>query len=150
MRSLLLLLIWQNFFRNGGTISLGYSDVALADAQKTGKNKLTGYHGSRSDADLLALDPPETIAAGSVVISEIMWGRDKGLVSDTPKSQWIELHNTTAADISIDASEWALTFGGAAFGTEIDSVGNNWGEWILASPRFLRFEYESDVGKSII
>ena len=111
----------QNFFRNGGTISLGYTDVALIDAQKTGKNKLTGYHGSRSDADLLALDPPETIAAGSVVISEIMWGRDG---TDT-KSQWIELHNTTAADISIDASEWALTFGGAAFGTVIDSVGNN-------------------------
>ena len=108
----------QNFFRNGGTISLGYSDVALTS---TGKNKLTGYHGSRSDADLLALDPPETIAAGSVVISEIMWGRDG---TDT-KSQWIELHNTTAADISIDASEWALTFGGAAFGTVIDSVGNN-------------------------
>ena len=108
----------QNFFRNGGTISLGYSDVAAAS---TGKNKLTGYHGSRSDADLLALDPSETIAAGSVVINEIMWGRD----GTAANSQWIELHNTTAADISIDASEWALTFGGAAFGTEIDSVGNN-------------------------
>ena len=108
----------QNFFRNGGTISLGYSDVALTS---TGKNKQTGYHGSRSDADLLALVPSETIAAGSVVINEIMWGRDG---TDT-KSQWIELHNTTAADISIDASEWALTFGGAAFGTVIDSVGNN-------------------------
>ena len=118
LRSLPLLLIWQNFFRNGGTISLGYSDVAAASA---GKSKLTGYHGSRSDADLLALDPSETIAAGSVVINEIMWGRD----GTAANSQWIELHNTTAADISIDASEWALTFGGAAFGTEIDSVGNN-------------------------
>ena len=76
----------------------------------------------------------ETIAAGSVVINEIMWGRD----GTAANSQWIELHNTTAADISIDASEWALTFGGAAFGTEIDSVGNNWGDWILGSPRFLR------------
>ena len=69
---------FQNFFRNGGTISLGYSDVATASA---GVSKTTGYHGSRSDADLLALDPPETIAAGSVVISEIMWGRDAGLAA---------------------------------------------------------------------
>ena len=72
----------QNFFRNGGSISLGYSDVAAA---ATGKNKLTGYHGSRSDAATGA----ETIAAGSVVINEIMWGRD----GTATKSQWIELHN---------------------------------------------------------
>ena len=106
-----------NFFRNGGTISLGYNDVPLAAA---GASKTTGYHGSRSDAVLLALATPETIANGSVVINEIMWGRDGVATS----SQWIELHNTTDVDISIDASEWALTFGGAAFGTEIDSVSN--------------------------
>ena len=113
---------FQNFFRNGGTISLGYSDVALAS---TDKSKVTGYHGSRSDADLLALDPPETIAAGSVVISEIMWGRDEAFDAKAANSQWIELHNPTDTDISIDEKEWALTFGGTAFGTEIDSVGNN-------------------------
>ena len=112
---------FQNFFRNGGTISLGYSDVALAS---TDKSKVTGYHGTRSDADLAGLTPPETIAAGSVVISEIMWGRDEAFDAKAANSQWIELHNPTDTDISIDEKEWALTFGGTAFGTEIDSVNN--------------------------
>ena len=35
-----------------------------------------------------------TYTAGSVVISEIMWGRDASLgAADAVKSQWIELHN---------------------------------------------------------
>ena len=114
---------FANLFRNGGSISLGYNDVPDAAADKS---KTTGYHGSRSDADLAALDPPETIAAGSVVINEIMWGRNEGLGGGvaSANSQWIELHNTTAKDISLDEKEWALTFGGTAFGTEIDSVSN--------------------------
>ena len=105
---------FANFFRNGGTISLGYMDVPEAAA---GKNKVTGYHGSRKAED-------EKIVAGSVIINEIMWGRDAGLGADAAKAQWIELHNTTDVDISIDANEWALTFSGTAFGTEIDSVSN--------------------------
>ena len=104
---------FANFFRNGGTISLGYNDIPEASA---GKSKVTGYHGSRKAED-------EGIAAGAVVINEIMWGRDDSL-GDAADSQWIELHNTTDADISIDANEWALTFGGSAFGTEVDSVSN--------------------------
>ena len=112
---------FSNFFRNGGSISLGYSDVPLAAADAS---NTTGYHGSRSDAELAELDPPETIATGDIVISEIMWGRDAGLDDKAATSQWIELHNTTAADISIDANEWVLTFG-TTFGTEIDSVGND-------------------------
>ena len=116
---------FENFFRNGGTVSLGYSDIAAADV---GKNKQTGYHGTRKDEDLAALTPPETISAGVVVINEIMWGRDEGETSPE-NSQWIELHNTTDKDISIDANEWALTFGGSAFGTEIDSVSNLSPSW---------------------
>ena len=108
-----------NFFRNGATISLGYSDVPETSVDKS---KKTGYHGSRSDEDLAALTPPETIDVGDVVISEIMWGRDEAQ-DDATQSQWIELHNTTDKDISIDANEWALTFG-ATFGTTIDSVSN--------------------------
>ena len=40
-----------------------------------------------------------------------MWGRDASLGNtDAAKSQWIELYNPGAADISIDKEEWILAF----------------------------------------
>ena len=49
----------------------------------------------------------------SVVISEVMWGNDNGL-SDPTNSQWIELYNTTGADI--DLMNWKLQFSTKDYG----------------------------------
>ena len=132
----------ENFFRNGATIQLVHKNfpehTALVVAQgrqaiavsskvetaaeetvikdeKVLANKKTGYTGV-SDA---------TALAGSIVISEIMWVN--GATSGT-KNQWIELHNTTDADIMIDAEEWVLAFGDSSSalsdGVVVDTVGN--------------------------
>ena len=131
----------ENFFRNGATIQLVHknfpehtalvaaqgrqaialsSKVETADEEtvvKDGKalaNKKTGYTGV-SDT---------TISAGDIVISEIMWTNGK----DDAKNQWIELHNTTAVDIMIDAEEVLLAFGDTSSalssGIVVDTVGN--------------------------
>ena len=131
----------ENFFRNGATIQLVHKNfpehTALVAAQgrqaiatspkvetadeetvvKDGKalaNKETGYTGV-SDT---------TISAGDIVISEIMWTNGK----DGTKNQWIELHNTTAVDIMIDAEEVLLAFGDTSSaligGIVVDTVGN--------------------------
>ena len=131
----------ENFFRNGATIQLVHknfpehtalvaaqgrqaialsSKVETADEEtvvKDGKalaNKETGYTGV-SDT---------TISAGDIVISEIMWTNGK----DGTKNQWIELHNTTAVDIMIDAEEVLLAFGDTSSalsdGIVVDTVGN--------------------------
>ena len=113
----------SNFFRNGGSLSLVYADIPEATGSGHGDSKAskdgdtthadyTGYVGATSTA----------IAAGSVIISEIMWGLDANSVN----SQYIELHNTTAADIGIDHLEWAIAVGSApAPFTAIDTVNNN-------------------------
>ena len=49
-----------------------------------------------------------------------------GLDGADTTSQYIELHNTTAADIGIDFKEWAVVVGDAPTGfTVIDTAGNN-------------------------
>ena len=132
----------ENFFRNGATIQLVHKNfpehTALVVAQgrqaiavsskvetaaeetvikdeKALANKKTGYTGV-SDS---------TVLAGSIVISEIMWAN--GGTSIT-KNQWIELHNTTDADIMIDVEEWVLAFGDSSNalsdGVVVDTVGN--------------------------
>ena len=131
----------ENFFRNGATIQLVHKNfpeytalvvaqgrqaiatspkVETADEETVVKdekalaNKETGYTGV-SDT---------TISAGDIVISEIMWTNGK----DTTKNQWIELHNTTAVDIMIDADEVLLAFGDTSSalsgGIPVDTVGN--------------------------
>ena len=55
---------------------------------------------------------PAHIPAGSVIISEIMWGSDRNL-ADATESQWVELYNTTDARIPIDEGTWFLYFYGA-------------------------------------
>ena len=114
----------SNFFRNGGMLQLIHSDIvaatgsghdeakASADGDTT-HNDYTGYVGATT----------KQYTAGSVIISEIMWGLDR----NSANAQYIELHNTTAADIGIDLSEWAIAVGsGAALGgTVVDTVSNN-------------------------
>ena len=113
----------SNFFRNGGSLSLVYADIPAAtdsghDDSKASKDgdtthaDYTGYVGATSTP----------ITAGSVIISEIMWGLDGNSVN----AQYIELHNTTATAIGIDSLEWAISVGSApAPFTAIDTVSNN-------------------------
>ncbi len=108
----------STFLRNGGTIELFHRDIA---ANTTAKKDDNGYQAAS-----------KAYAPGAVVISEIMWGHDASQGADAAKSQWIELHNTTAEDIGIDKYEWVLAFSpGAGAGTTttiglalIDTVGN--------------------------
>ena len=108
----------STFLRNGGTIELFHRDIA---ANTTAKKDDNGYQAAS-----------KAYAPGAVVISEIMWGRDASQGADAAKSQWIELHNTTAEDIGIDKYEWLLAFvPGVGAGTTatigltlIDTVGN--------------------------
>ena len=114
-----------NLFRNGGTIQLSYQDIpgntAAADAA-------TGYAGASS----------ATIAAGDVIINEIMWGYDRGLDNRAyAEGQWIELHNTTAAAISLDKQEWILSYGSTtsfAAGIVVDKVSNDPASAYWAAP----------------
>ena len=116
----------MTFFRNGGTIQLYHRDIAANAAKATDKADANGYKATATPH-----------AAGSVVISEIMWGSDASLGgADAAKSQWIELYNPGADAISIDKYEWVLAFSAGAgtasttFGlTLIDTVSN-------ASPYF--------------
>ena len=113
----------SNFFRNGGSLSLVYADIPAATGSGHGDSKAsqdgdtthadyTGYVGATSTA----------IPAGSVIINEIMWGLDANSVN----AQYIELHNTTAADIGIDHLEWAIAVGSApAPFTALDTISNN-------------------------
>ena len=131
----------SNFFRNGGTLRLAYTDIAAATAVATGdKSQIhddakpitvkddplddtksvvdtahddyTGYDGATTNA----------YAAGALQISEIMWGLDAGKTT----SQYIELHNPGTTKIGLDSKEWAIAVGSAPAGfTVIDMVNNN-------------------------
>ena len=115
----------NNFLRTGGTIELFHRDIA---ANTTAKKDENGYQAAS-----------KAYVPGAVVISEIMWGRDESAgPADAAKSQWIELHNTSGADIGIDKYEWVLAFSnGAPTGktttvglTLIDTVSNTVPYWI--------------------
>ena len=117
---------WLNlFFRNGGALQLVYADIPEAtgsghDNAKASKAKAdgtpdkthkdyTGYDGASSGA----------IAAGDVIINEIMWTSNY--------AQYIELHNTTDKPIGIDNLEWAIMVGSGTPPTPftvIDMVNN--------------------------
>ena len=109
-----------NLFRNGATIQLAYQNISGNDAaaDAAGADD-TGYDGASDDV----------YTAGTVIINEIMWGYDRGLDNRAyTEGQWIELHNTTAAPISLDKQEWMLVYGATtsfAAGTVIDTVSNN-------------------------
>ena len=114
----------SNFFRNGGALQVIHSDIPAATASGHDKSKAS-QDGVTTHADYTGYVGATTqqYAAGSVIISEIMWGLD----TDSTNAQYIELHNTTAADIGIDHLEWAIAVGsGAALGgTVTDTVNNN-------------------------
>ena len=118
----------SNFFRNGGSLSLIHSDIAAATGSGHDDAKASTVKDGKPDpthADYTGYDGAATkqYAAGSVIVSEIMWGLDAASMD----AQYIELHNTTAAAIGIDHLEWAIAVGsGAALGgTVLDTVNNN-------------------------
>ena len=103
----------SNFFRNGGTLQLLHVDIPenTADA-----NADSTYAGAKAGA----------ATAGSLRISEIMWGLD-GSKAD---SQYIEIQNTTDAAIGLDKNEWVIAVGAGAdtlYTTVVDTVGNSAG-----------------------
>ena len=103
----------SNFFRNGGTLQLLHVDIAGNTAGADGDK---GYGGATTGA----------AAAGSLKISEIMWGLDGA----TTFGQYIEIQNTTANDIGIDKNEWVIAVGAGAdtvYTTVVDTVGNSAG-----------------------
>ena len=98
----------DSFFRNGGTINLVYADIVAATGSGTDESK-----GPTAAADLTGYTVATTnaYAAGTVIISEIMWGLDAGGTD----SQYIELHNPSAtAAVAIDHLEWAISVGSGA------------------------------------
>ena len=103
----------SNFFRNGGTLQLLHVDIAGNTAGADGDK---GYGGATTGA----------AAAGSLRISEIMWGLD----GPSTNGQYIEIQNTTANDIGIDKNEWVIAVGAGAdtlYTTVVDTVGNSAG-----------------------
>ena len=117
----------DNFFRNGGTLNLGYADIPEATGSGHGDSKgatgddATGYTAADSTAH----------AAGDLIINEIMWGLD-GASKD---SQYIELHNTTDKAIGIDNKEWVISVGALPTGyAAIDTVSNNPASGFWAAP----------------
>ena len=110
----------DNFFRNGGTLNLGYADITAATGSGHGDSTATadtGYAGATTNA----------YAAGAVIINEIMWGLDGAQgIADQKQSQYIELHNPGTAAITIDSKEWVITVGSLPTGyAAIDTVSNN-------------------------
>ena len=114
----------DNFFRNGGTLNLGYADITAATGSGHDDSKAvaaadhadnTGYAGATTNA----------YAAGALIINEIMWGLN-GAGDPTTGSQYIELHNPGTAAITIDSKEWVITAGSLPTGyAVIDTVNNN-------------------------
>ena len=116
----------DNFFRNGGTLNLGYADITAATGSGHDDSKAvaaadhaddTGYAGATTNV----------YAAGALIINEIMWGLDGAqAIADQKQSQYIELHNPGTAAITIDSKEWVITVGSLPTGyAAIDTVGNN-------------------------
>ena len=61
----------------------------------------------------------------AVVMSEILWGLDFGEVLERQKKhQFIELYNTTAADIDLDDWKFVFTAGNVRPASDIDQVSN--------------------------
>ena len=108
----------DNFFRNGGTLTLGYADIAAATGSGTDESK--GATGD--DATGYTVADSTAYATGAVIINEIMWGLD----GNDKTSQYIELHNPGTADVTIDNLEWVISVGSLPTGfAAIDTINNN-------------------------
>ena len=111
----------DTFFRNGGTLNLGYADIT--EATGSGRDESKSPQADKNHADYTGYDGAATkaYAAGDLIINEIMWGLD----GKEKTSQYIELHNTTDAAIGIDNLEWVITVGALPDGyAAIDTAGN--------------------------
>ena len=107
----------SNFFRNGGTLQLLHTDIPVSTVAADADDADTGYAGATTSS---------ATVADSLVISEIMWG----LNGNDKTSQYIEIQNTTDADIGIDDREWVIAVGAAAdshYTTVVDTIGNSAG-----------------------
>ena len=123
----------DNFFRNGGTLNLGYADIIAATDSGHDESKAvaaadhaddTGYAGATTNA----------YAAGALIINEIMWGLNGGADPATG-SQYIELHNPGTTAITIDHLEWVIAVGSLPTGyAAIDTVNNNPATGYWAAP----------------
>lgn len=112
----------DNFFRNGGTLNLGYADIP--EATGSGHDDAKSPQADKAHADYTGYDGASTnaYAAGALIINEIMWGLD----GNDKTSQYIELHNPGTAAIGIDSKEWVISVGALPAGyATIDSAGNN-------------------------
>ena len=123
----------DDFFRNGGTLNLGYADITAATGSGHDDSKAvaavghaddTGYAGATTNA----------YAAGALIINEIMWGLNGG-ADPVTGSQYIELHNPGTAAVTIDSKEWVITVGSLPTGyAAIDTVSNNPASGYWAAP----------------
>lgn len=111
-----------NFFRNGGTLNLGYQDIEAATG--SGHDDSKAPQADKAHDDYTGYDGASTNAypAGALLINEIMWGLD----GNGKDSQYIEIHNPGATKIGIDNKEWVLSVGALPAGyAAIDTVSNN-------------------------
>ena len=123
----------DDFFRSGGTLSLGYADITAATGSGHDDSKAvaavghaddTGYAGATTNA----------YAAGALIINEIMWGLNGG-ADPVTGSQYIELHNPGTTAITIDSKEWVITVGSLPTGyAAIDTINNNPATGFWAAP----------------
>ena len=67
----------DNFFRNGGTLTLGYADIPLLPAADTDDFKAVAAVG-HATIQVTRGATTGAYAAGAVIINEIMWGLDAG------------------------------------------------------------------------
>ena len=123
----------DNFFRNGGTLTLGYADIPAATGSGHGDSKAVAAVGHDNDTGYAGATTG-TYAAGALIINEIMWGLNGG-ADPVTGSQYIELHNPGTAAITIDHLEWVITVGSLPTGyAAIDTVGNNPATGYWAAP----------------
>ena len=114
----------DNFFRNGGTLNLGYADITAATGSGHDDSKAVAAVGHADDTGYAGATT-NVYAAGALIINEIMWGLN-GVGDPTTGSQYIELHNPGTVAINIDLNEWVIAVGSLPTGyTVIDTVGNN-------------------------
>ena len=114
----------DNFFRNGGTLNLGYADITAATGSGHDDSKAVAAVGHADDTGYAGATT-NVYAAGALIINEIMWGLN-GAGDPTTGSQYIELHNPGTVAINIDLNEWVIAVGSLPTGyTVIDTVGNN-------------------------
>ena len=123
----------DDFFRNGGTLNLGYADITAATGSGHDDAKAVAAVGHADDTGYAGATT-NPYAAGALIINEIMWGLNGG-ADPVTGSQYIELHNPGTAAVTIDSKEWVITVGSLPTGyAAIDTVSNNPATGFWAAP----------------